>query len=378
MRRSLCIVSRYISGVTGTTTTIIEHAARFRALDWKVRVYGEKVDEERLRRIGAETRVLRRWPLGSILKRRLFAWRFERELARLRRAGTKFDLVCGHGDTLVQDVLSLHNCVHAAHEAVHGQPLPARSGVGRVHSKMLSERRFRLLIANSQLMAREVEKRFGVPRKRIKVIHPGHDPSRFNPEGRTALGSPVRARLGLAPDDVLVGLITSGDFAKRGVTLFLDALSELPDRAKRRVHVLIIGRESRLAPYRARARRSGLGRRIIFRAPVPDVERYYHALDVYVHPALYEEFGQSVQEAMACGVPVVTTDRVGASELLRGEARRMILKRPEKRGLADAMSRLILSPGERTRWGELGRRAAARNTWDENFRKTLAAYEKLI
>ena len=67
------------------------------------------------------------------------------------------------GDLLDQDLLSLHNCVHAAHEAATGRHLPARDAVGRMHALQLSQRRFRLLAATSRLMKDDVARRFGVP-----------------------------------------------------------------------------------------------------------------------------------------------------------------------------------------------------------------------
>ena len=271
----LAIACRDVRGVTGTTTTILEHSRRLAALGWDVHVFGERLDPARIRDAGAAPHRLPAWPFASAFKRRLFSWLFDRKLKRER-----FDLVWGHGDTLTQDVLSLHNCVHAAHQCVHGAPLPANSGVGRMHARMLSEKRFRLLIANSELMKRELAARFRVEESSMAVVHPGHDPARFHPVGRR-------------PGGVLcVGLITSGDFAKRGVPDFIEAVARL----RARVRCLVMGQERRLAPYRAQAAQAAIADRIRFLPPDPAVERYFRSLDLYVHPALYVEFGQSVQE----------------------------------------------------------------------------------
>ncbi|MFA6316046.1 MAG: glycosyltransferase family 4 protein [Elusimicrobiota bacterium] len=309
----IAIASRQVSGVTGTTTTILEHCRRLKGKGVETHVFGEKLDAGRIAASGGVPRRLPGWPWGSRLKRRLFAWVFERA-AKAER----FDLVWGHGDTLNQDVLSLHNCVHAAAEAVTGTPLPSSSGVGLIHGRILAEKRFRLLIANSRLMKEEVVRRFGVPADRAAVIHPGYDPARFRPEDR-GQGLEVRRGLGVGEGEVLVGLISSGDFEKRGVARFLEALGGLPPGIRAGLHALVMGRETRLAPYRERAAAVGLGARVHFMPPSDEVARFYHALDLYVHPALYEEFGQSVQEAMACGVPVLTNARVGAAELFAGK-----------------------------------------------------------
>ncbi|HAH08190.1 MAG TPA: hypothetical protein DCM05_16970 [Elusimicrobia bacterium] len=367
----LAIAARTLAGLTGTETTVFEHARRFAALGWEVHLFAERLDAERARACGAVPRKLLRWRWGSRLKRRLFAWLFERAVS-----GERFDLVCGHGDTLSQDVLSLHNCVHAAHEAVHGTPLPASSGPGWMHARILREGRFRLLVANSGLMKQEVCARFGVAAGKIAVVHPGHDPARFRPEDRAALGPAARRELGVPEGAFLIGLITSGDFRKRGVALFLEALARagLPD-----VHALILGQESRLAPYRELAAQTGLGGRIRFLPPTPKVERFYHALDVYCHPALYEEFGQSVQEALACGVPVLTSRRVGASELLTGSVYEGLLPdAPSVEGLRSDLSRLAKDAALRSALSQTGPAAVRGNTWDSNFDKTRALYEGLL
>ncbi|MBI4679528.1 MAG: glycosyltransferase family 4 protein [Elusimicrobia bacterium] len=368
----IAVASRQVAGVTGATTTILEHARRLKDKGVEVHVYGEKLDQDRLAASGAVCHRLPGWPWGSRFKRRLFAWVFERALRR-----QCFDLVWGHGDTLTQDVLSLHNCVHAAHEAVHGAPLPARSGVGLIHGCILAERRFRLLIANSVLMKEEVTRRFGVPEASVRVIYPGHDPARFKPDDRE-IGREVRRGLGVGDGEVLVGLISSGDFEKRGVRRFLEALGRLPARVKKGLHALVAGRETRLAPYRELAAASGMGSRVHFMPPTPEIERYHHSLDLYVHPALYEEFGQSCQEAMACGVPVLTNGRVGASELLAAQGREMVLPGADAQRLSRGIERLAADAGLRRRWGLAGREAVRGNTWDRNFELTWECLQSLL
>lgn len=366
----IALVSRWAGGVTGTTTTLLEHAKRLGARGWEVHVYAEKADAGRFAAAGAQTHLIGRMPLAGPLKRRVFSWRVGRELA-----AEGYDVVFGHGDGLRQDILSLHNCVHAAHEAVHGRPPGLLAGAARLHAKQLRGRHFKRMIANSALMKADVTARWGVPPELVTVIHPGHDPERFRPSDRERLRGPMRERAGAGPDDLLVGLITSGDFAKRNVAGFLEALRGLPPERKARVRVLVVGQESRVGPYKRRAADAGFGDRAVFLPPEGEVERFYHALDLYVHPALYEEFGQSVQEAMACGVPVLTSRRVGAAELLAGSPE--VLETPETAALTRAMAALLEDPARRAALAEAGRKAAAPNTWDLNFEKTYAVIDSV-
>ncbi len=374
VRRRLAVASRIVDGVTGTTTTILEHTRRLAALGWEVHVFGEAVDEKRIVQAGGVARRVVGFPWGSYVKRRLFSWQFSRAMR-----GQSYDIVWGHGDTLEQDVLSLHNCVHLAHEEIRGEPLPEGSGVGKLHAEILSGRKFKILIANSELMKADAVSRFGIPPESVRVIHPGFNPSRFRPQD-WPLGAPLRRELGLAEGEILLGLVTSGDFVKRGVGLLLRAVGGLRPELRDKLHVLIVGREKDLEPYRRLAGEAGLGERARFLAPRPEVERIYHALDLMVHPALFEEFGQSVQEAMACGVPVVTSERVGAAELLARdcEARRRLMPRSTEEGVRAALENALGDPALRRRLAEDGIQACRDNSWDRNFRLTSEIYQSLL
>lgn len=371
--RRLALVCRWVRPLSGATAVILEQARWQARAGWSVDVYGERLDREALRLSGARPIWTPAWPWGGDLSRRSFA-----ALADWRTARGGYDLVHGHGDGLFQDVLSLHNCVHAAHEAVHGRPLPGDSGLGRLHARILSEGRFGLLIANSDLMRREVIGRFSVDPGKVRVIHPGFDPARFKPEDRETLRPEARRELGLAESDFVFGLITSGDFAKRGVTAFLGALGRLKRRGVA-AKALVVGKESRLGPYLRKAAEEGVADSVTFLPPGSRVERHYHALDACVHPALYEEFGLSVEEAMACGLPVITGPRVGAAELMTGPLGELVLDGPPAaEPLAEKMAGLARQPQARLRLGALAAAAVRDNTWDRYCAAVAACYEEVL
>lgn len=369
MKRRVAIAARRVEGLSGAARMIIEHSRRFSRQNWDVHVFAEKLDKKALREAGAAAHWVPAWPWGSWMKRRAFA-------AAAGGMTKGFDLVHGHGDLLDQDVLSLHNCVHAAHEAVHGKPLPASDAVGRMHALQLSQRRFRALIANSRLMKDDVIRRFGVPAESISVIYPGFDSCRFNPGGREDFRTPMRAELGVKPGEILYGLVTSGDFEKRGLKAFLRAFAAVAGQ-RPEARAVVVGKESRPGPYLTLARELGVAGRVVFRDPIPAVWRFYHALDIYVHPARWEEFGMSVLEALACAQPVITGASVGAAELLAGEQRAFVLDDPSGEALERAM--LVLADASlRERVGSLGPAVAAPCVWDRGASSVLDLYESLI
>jgi UDP-glucose:(heptosyl)LPS alpha-1,3-glucosyltransferase len=365
----LAIVSRRVEGLSGAVRLILAEARAAADAGWEVSVFSEKLDDDAVRAAHASPRKLPRWPWGSWLKRRAFA-------ALAGRASSGFDLVHGHGDLLDQDLLSLHNCVHAAREVATGAPLPASDAVGRLHSLQLSQRRFRLLAANSELMKDDIVRRFGVPAESIEVAFPGYDASRFRAADRARHGAGLRRELGLTVDQPLFGLITSGDFEKRGLTPFLQAFAAVA-REVPGARALVVGKETRPGPYLKLAADLRIADKVTFRAPEPEVERLYHALDVYVHAARWEEFGMTVLEALACGVPVVTGAKVGAAELLTDEARELVLPEPTHEALAAAMVRLARDPGLRSRLSVAGPSAAAPHTLAAHGARVLSFYDRL-
>ena len=362
----IAIVCRDLRGLGGTTRTVVEHAALLKEAGWMTDCLAYRFDRKRLQAAGAKLRWVPGFPWGSWAKRRLFA-------ALADRMSSGYDVVHGHGDNLEQDILSLHNCVHAAHEAVHGAPLPEKDSVGRLHAMQLKDLRFKLLICNSKQTAEDARRRFGVPENMIRVIYPGHDPRQFNASHARKLRAPARAQLGYRDDDCVIGLITSGDFEKRGVGLFLRALRELR-RHGQNFKALIAGKEAKLGPYLRLVSELGLGEQVRFMPARTDVENFYHALDVYCHPALYEEFGQSVQEALACGLPVVVGRRVGAAELLAPGLEELVV-RPDAVDLAAKLSGLCADAERRRRVGAAGPAGVVRNTWRTNFELTMATYD---
>lgn len=84
-------------------------------------------------------------------------------------------------------------------------------------------------------------------------------------------------------------------FQKRGLPIFLRALAQLPTEVQGRVRAVVVGKGTRPGPYLDLVRSLGLGDRVQFESPQVHVEALYHALDVYVHPAPFEEFGMSVR-----------------------------------------------------------------------------------
>ena len=365
-KAALSIVTQRAAGLSGKVHLLRENLPRLVQAGFDVELCAQVIDPDFEGR-GARLLPFKRSPFGR--RRRLR--QFVEQTAALEREGR---LVVLHGEgMLTADVVHVHNTYHRAHEGIHGTPLDAgRSPLADLQARTLRQGAFTRIVANSQLAKDELAARYDLDPERIDVVYPACDLNRFRPCTDGERRAARREKLGVPSDGPLVGLITSGDFQKRAVDVFLKSLTQLAPHWKKCVDVVIVGKERRLDPYRELARASGLGERIRFLTPQVDVEELYLALDVYVHPARYEEFGMSVLEAMACGLPVLTGRDVGAAELLphHGE----LLEAIEVDELAVRLERLLDDDAARTRLADSGYQASREHDWDRNVAGHIASY----
>lgn len=366
----IAIVFRGIGDIGGTNNTIADHARAFVDAGYHVDLIGEKVHRGGVSPDMGHGRRIRRLPLFKRWRWKYFA---DRADAIVARGG--YDFVAGHGHHRRQDVLSMHNCLHLAHEAVYGKALETAGTLAEIHDDILTQKAFSVCICNSRLMQNDLALRYGIDTARLPIVHPGYRPEQFNPADRPRYRDTVRAELGVA-DGLLLGLVTSGDFAKRGLDILLAAYARLTADLRAKSRLLVLGKQGGNAAFVQCAQTLGIADRLIFVGATREPQRYFHALDICVHPARIEEFGQVVQEAMACGLPVVSTRAVGAMERLPRAMFDSLAERPDSQNLADALAAMIGSAARRAEWAEAGRAAVAGNTDTANVAATWEIYRR--
>ena len=341
--RTVAIVKRNFNGFTGAVRTMQEHIRCFHQLGYKIDIYGENIDEKMVAEIDATSYKVGFWPLVGNRGRPYFNWR----TGRLINAKA-YDLVFGHGEVIKQDVVFLHNCRHYTWELIYGEKLPGNDAVGRMHRRLLETQNFRLLMVYTHLMKNDICSRFGVPPQKIEVMYPGFNSADF-PVNSVARER-IRRELGVKSDEILVGLITSGCNKKRNIGLFIKAAGAVAARTNHHIKFLLLGKRASIKEHRNLAIAAGL-QSMIFKEPVANVADYYQALDIYVLPAHVEEFGRVVLEAMAYGLPVVVSDRVGAAEILEGIAKAGIFPAGNQEQLVDKLHQLAVGVENRCEWG---------------------------
>jgi UDP-glucose:(heptosyl)LPS alpha-1,3-glucosyltransferase len=217
---------------------------------------------------------------------------------------------------------------------------------------------------------REIERDYGVASERIRVIYNGVDLDRFHPRNQARDRARARREAGVGARAFAMLFLGSG-FERKGLATAIGALAELGDAAAR----LIVVGKGRRAPYEIEAKRHGVGDRLVWLGARADSERWYAACDVVVLPTLYEPFGNVHLEALASGVPVITSTRAGGAELIREGLNGFVVDPGDASALAGAIERVRSAPPRSM--GEGARHSAEPFTFSAQAEGFLGIYREL-
>jgi UDP-glucose:(heptosyl)LPS alpha-1,3-glucosyltransferase len=234
---------------------------------------------------------------------------------RATRAGG-YDVVQSHERCLDQHIYRAGEGCHRAYLSSMGR---GRLQVNPHHRLLLwLERRIftlrsaRHIVAISSRGKAEIESLYGTPADKVTVVYNGVDLARFHPDNRKRWREDTRAALGIPRESWVVAFVGSG-FERKGLGPLMHAVAALRSRDTR----LLVAGKGRTETYRQLAARLGLDGEVTWTGPRPDVERIYAAADVMALPARYEPFGNVHLEALASGLPVLTSSLSGGAEVVR-------------------------------------------------------------
>lgn len=231
-------------------------------------------------------------------------------------------------------------------------------------------KRYKKVIAISELIKRYVMELCGVPAKDIDVIHHGVNLKEFDPAMRAVHREAVRKDIGAADDDIVV-IFVGKEFRRKGLQYVFEAMRALNDR---RVKLLVIG-DGEIAQFKGMAQKAGIADRVVFAGHSSNVAPYYAASDMFVFPSTFDAFGMVVLEAMASAVPPVVSSSTGASELIDHMNDGIVLNDyKDVEGLKNAIKLLADDPSLRERLGRGARKKAEAHSWDEVAEKTIRIF----
>lgn len=239
----------------------------------------------------------------------------------------------------------------------------------RIINRLLASR-VQALIAISDWVSRFVHTVEGIPAEKIQTIHYGIDPPKCSRPARS-----VRSELGLSESHIVSG-ITARLVAQKGhhdlIRAFALARAQSP-----LLRLVIAGDGPLRQELEEEVSRENLQDSVFFIGYRRDIEDVLASFDVFVHPSLWEGFGLSILEAMACGLPIIAT-RVSAIPELVGDAG-LLVPPGEYAALCSALVQLAHNFDLRQ---ELGMKARSRYeqffSADRMVQKTVALYHALL
>jgi len=330
------VAIRKLNKMTGAARIALQQISILSAMGYKVTVLCEKADVANIHSYGGTLHKISKFPFKGLVRRRWFSARANAWCLR-----HKPDLVISHGDSDNADIVFMHNCVDLAQKLIYPDAAHLQSDVSKMHRKILLQGVFKKVVANSQLMANDLISRYNLPEDKIEVSYPGYNSKQFNASVKMKYREARRDELGVKKQEKLIGLVTSGDFKKRNVSLFIDIADQLIKNSTLNYRFLIIGQGNTDA-YKEKTEKLNIERQFIWKKTVPNVEQYYAALDLFMLPAHIEEFGCVVLEAMACSILPLISERVGAGELLEGDHRKLIVPGYDSRQWAQAAEEILI------------------------------------
>jgi UDP-glucose:(heptosyl)LPS alpha-1,3-glucosyltransferase len=211
----------------------------------------------------------------------------------------------------------------------HRYTLAAEAGVYR-HPNL------RAVICNSRMVRDDIARRFAVPADKLRVIYNGVDLDFFHPQLRTRHRDWVRADLGVA-ERVPVILFVGSGFERKGVPALLHAMTLM---RRQDATLLVVGQDKNLGRLRGLAAQLQLARRVRFLGGRQDLRSYFGAADLFCLPTLYDPMPNAALEALACGLPVVTSTTCGAAELIKPGENGFVCDALDSAALAENLDRL--------------------------------------
>jgi UDP-glucose:(heptosyl)LPS alpha-1,3-glucosyltransferase len=304
----------------GAERYLVDLCTRMAGEGYEVHVYAEHQDEE-------DPRITFHSVKTILFPKSLRLLSFAIRATKAIENGN-YDITFGVGNTLKADILQPHGGVHWAwfwrSLRVYDHPiLWAVKFLGRVFSPKqwvsgwiedapYQERPLRAIIAISDMVKQDMMHWYQIPEERITVVYNGVDIERFHPRNRQ-YREEIRRRHGIGEE--LVILFVSNNFRMKGLGFLIRALAEVKKEDHPSLRLLVLGRD-RKEPYLRLAKKIGISEEVVFAGSTDEPEKYYGAADLLVHPTFYDACSLTVLEALASGLPVITTHCNGASGII--------------------------------------------------------------
>jgi len=209
------------------------------------------------------------------------------------------------------------------------------------------------------------------------VVHNGVDLEKFNPEARAGSRSGIRENLGIKKSETVL-LFAGNDFKRKGLQFAMQCTANLIKKGLK-VKLIVAGR-GRSGPYQRLVKKYGYENNIMYMGHAEKIEALYCASDLFILPTFYDPFSNVCLEAMACGLPVITTRLNGASEIIEDRVSGIVVDSPWQ---IDEMVTAVAAILENNASGlkEMSEKALAsakENPVEKNINETIKIYLEIL
>jgi len=234
------------------------------------------------------------------------------------------------------------------------------------------------IIAVSGYTKKEILKNYNIPPWKIKVIFNGVDLEKFKPAEDKAK---FKRALGFNAEDLLI-LYVGRLYSRKGLPTLIGAIPSVVRKARNAKFLIsgkgLRGEEKRLKSYVDKFK---VAQNVVFLGYYPDekLSNLYKAADIFVFPSLYENMPFAMLEALATGLPVVTTRVGGIPEVIENGKNGFLINPYDSLELANRIRCLIENPKMASEMGLLGRRTVEKKcSWDSIVKQVLEVYGEVL
>jgi len=231
------------------------------------------------------------------------------------------DCVMGFGKTTRQNVLRSSGGAHGAYRAAMKPFMPwlknimddfrnANKVINQIEFEQFRHPKLHCAFAVSKFLKLQICEEHKVSPSHIQVIHPGVDLQTFHPSPNHAARKAYRSDRELSPSELVVGFL-GNNYLLKGLDMLFEAAVQNPQ-----LH-LVVGGQDEVYAWRRKARHLGIKNRVHFLGIVHTPQVIFDLIDVFALPSRYDTFANVCLEAMACGIPVVTSNMNGSHEIIR-------------------------------------------------------------